>query len=267
MRRSFFRIAALALGSVLLSAAHAADGKALRVGVTAGPHAQIVEAVKKVAEREGLKLQIVEFSDYIQPNAALNAGELDVNVFQHKPFLDAQIRDRGYRLSIIGEAVRQQFGIYSKKVKSLADLASGARVGIPNDPSNGARALLLLEDRGVLRLKDGIGARATPLDIVDNPKKLRIVELEAAQLPRSLDDLDAAAVNSNYAVPAGLVPSRDALALERPDSPIPFAQIVIAARTEGKDNPELARFVRAYRSPEVRDFVNAQFKGAYTASW
>ncbi|THF65165.1 MetQ/NlpA family ABC transporter substrate-binding protein [Pseudothauera rhizosphaerae] len=265
--KHFARLALVTLATALAAPLAAADDKPLRVGVTAGPHAQILEAVKKVAERDGLKLQIVEFSDYVQPNAALNAGELDVNVFQHKPFLDAQIRDRGYKLAVIGDAVRQQFGIYSRKVKKLADLPSGARVGIPNDPSNGARGLLLLEDQGLIRLKAGVGARATPLDIAENPKKLRIVELEAAQLPRSLEDLDAAAVNSNYAVPAGLVPSRDALALERADSPIPFAQIVIAAREADKGSATLARFVRLYRSPEVKTFVNEQFKGAYTASW
>lgn len=255
----------LGLGS---SAAHAGDGgeaKPFKVGVTAGPHAQILEAVKKYAETQGFKIQIVEFTDYVQPNAALASGDLDSNVFQHKPFLDASIRDRGYKLAVAGDAVLMQFGAYSKKVKHLKDLPNGAKVGIPNDPSNGARGLLLLQDQGLIKLKADKGSAVSVLDIVDNPKKLKIVELEAAQLPRSLDDLDAATVNSNYALPAGLVPSRDAIALENPSTP--FARIVIAAREQDKNAPAVQKFVKLYRSEPVKQFINATFKGAYTASW
>ncbi|MCE1244186.1 MetQ/NlpA family ABC transporter substrate-binding protein [Oryzomicrobium sp.] len=255
----------LGLGS---SPAHAGDGseaKPFKVGVTAGPHAQILEAVKKYAETQGFKIQIVEFTDYVQPNAALASGDLDANVFQHKPFLDATVRDRGYKLAVAGDAVLMQFGAYSKKVKHLKDLPNGAKVGIPNDPSNGARGLLLLQDQGLIKLKADKGSAVTVLDIVDNPKKLKIVELEAAQLPRSLDDLDAATVNSNYALPAGLVPSRDAIALENPNTP--FARIVIAAREQDKNAPTVQKFVKLYRSEPVKQFINTTFKGAYTASW
>jgi D-methionine transport system substrate-binding protein len=155
--------------------------------------------VKKVAERDGLKLQIVEFTDYIQPNAALAGGDLDANSYQHKPFLDQQVKDRGYKITSVGYTVNFPIGIYSKKVKSLKDLKEGARFGIPNDPTNGGRALLVLQDQGLIKLKPNAGLKATPLDIVENPKKLKFIELEAAQLPRSLDDLDASAVNTNFA--------------------------------------------------------------------
>jgi D-methionine transport system substrate-binding protein len=165
----------------------------------------------------------------------------------------------------VADGVVQQMGVYSRKVKSLADLPEGARVGIPNDPTNGARALLVLEDRGLLKLKPGAGVAASVLDVVDNPKKIRIVELEAAQLPRSLDDLDAAAVNTNYAIPAGLHPNKDAIALEKPDSP--FAVVVIATRDDNRSSPDVAKLVRAYRSDEVKQFVTKTFNGAYTTSW
>ena len=244
--------------------ASAAD-KPFRVGVTAGPHAQIVEAAKKVAAKDGLDVQIVEFTDFIQPNAALAQEQLDANVYQHVPFLETQNRDRGYKLVSVAPAVRQQMGIYSKRIKNLSELKEGARVGIPNDPSNGSRALLVLREQGLIKLKDGITTRASVLDITDNPKKLRFVELEAAQLPRSLDDLDAAAVNSNYAVPAGLSPIKDSLALDNPNTP--YVTVVIATREGQQNDPALRKFVKAYRSPEVKQFIDAQFKGAYWAAW
>jgi D-methionine transport system substrate-binding protein len=252
-------VVALAAGVV------GAQDKPLKVGVTAGPHAQITEVARKVAERDGLKIQIVEFTDFIQPNAALNNRELDANIYQHVPFLENQNRARGYKLVKIADGVVQQMGVYSKKVKSLSELPEGARVGIPNDPTNGARALLVLADQGLIRLKPGVGVSASVLDVVANPKKIRLVELEAAQLPRSLEDLDAAAVNTNYAIPAGLHPNRDAIALEQPNSP--FAVVVIASRDENKGDPAIAKLVKAYRSDEVKQFVNATFKGAYTTSW
>src|SRR5256885_2466060 len=149
----------------------------------------------------------------------LSQGELDANIYQHQPFMDAQNKDRGYKLVPVARAVNQQMGVYSKKIKSLADLKSGARVGIPNDPTNGSRALMVLAAQKLIELKTGAGARASVLDITANPKKLRFVELEAAQLARSLDDLDAAAVNSSYAVAAGLSPQKDSLALEATDTP------------------------------------------------
>lgn len=257
-------LAAAALAALLPVAALAAD-KEVVIGITAGPHAQIAEVAKRVAEKNGLKVRLVEFSDFIQPNAALAQGQLDANIYQHVPFLEAQNKDRGYKLVALAPAVRQQMGVYSRKVSRLADLQSGARVGIPNDPTNGSRALLVLAEQGLIQLKEGVSTRASVLDIVGNPKKLRFIELEAAQMPRALGDLDAAAVNSSYAVAAGLSPTSDALALENPKTP--YVTVVIATREGHQKDARLLAFVKAYQSPEVRQFVDAQFKGAYTVAW
>ena len=248
-----FAVAATLAGGVL------AQDKPIKIGVTGGPHAQIFEVVKKVAERDGLKLQVVEFSDYVQPNAALAAGDLDANSYQHKPYLDQQIKDRGYKFTSVAYTVNFPIGIYSKKVKSLKDLKEGARFGIPNDPTNGGRVLLVLQDQGLIKLKAGAGLKATPLDVVENPKKIRFVELDAAQLPRSLDDLDAAGINTNYALPAGLHPGKDSIAQESAKSP--YVNI-IAVREQDKDKPWVAKLVKAYHSDEVRKFIQAEFKGA-----
>jgi len=257
-------LAALALTAFAAGATPAASDKPLRIGVTAGPHAQILEVVKKVAERDGLKIQIVEFSDYVQPNAALAAGDLDVNSYQHQPYLDNANKDRGYRLVSIGQTVIFPMGLYSKKIKSLDQLQSGARVAVPNDPTNGGRALLLLQTKGLIKLKPEAGLKATPLDVIDNPKKLKLLELDAAQLPRALDEVDVAAVNSNYALPAGLLPTRDALALESTKSP--YAN-VIAVRAADKDNPALKKLLKAYHSDEVRQFIKAQFQDSVVPVW
>jgi D-methionine transport system substrate-binding protein len=212
-----------------------------------------------VAERDGLKLQIVEFQDYIQPNAALDSGDLQANSYQHLPFLQSQIAARGYKISAIGDTVTFPMGFYSKKFKSLTDLPEGAKVGIQNDPSNSGRALALLQKYGVIKLKPGAGISATTIDIVDNPKHLQIVQIEAAQLPRSLDDLAASAINTNYAVQANLVPTRDAIAIE--DAKSPYANL-LAVRTQDKDKPWVPKLVRAFQSPEVKQFVQSNFAGS-----
>ncbi len=256
-------IAGLAVAISFTGAAVAQD-KPLKVGVTAGPHAQILEIVKKVAERDGLKLQIVEFNDYVQPNAALANGDLDINSYQHQPYLDNTVKDRGYKLVSIAQTVTFPIGLYSKKVKTLDQIPAGGRIAIPNDPTNGGRALLLLADKGLIKLKPEAGLKATPIDVIDNPKKLKIIELDAAQLPRALDEVDAAAVNTNYALPAGLVPTRDAIALEDPRSP--YAN-VIAVRAQDKDNPAYKKFVKAYHSDEVKQFIAKEFKGSLIPAW
>jgi D-methionine transport system substrate-binding protein len=262
-RLTFLRLLAAPLAAALaMSVAHAAD--VVRLGVTAGPHAQIAEIAKAVAARDGLEIRIVEFQDYIQPNAALDAGELDANSYQHQPFLDSQVAARGYRISAVATTVTFPMGFYSKRVKSLADLPRGARVGIQNDPSNSGRALLLLQKAGVIRLKPTAGISATTADVVDNPKDLHIVQLEAAQLARSLDDLDASAINTNFALQAGLVPTRDAIAIE--DAKGPYAN-VLAVRSADKDKPWVAKLVRAFHSPEVRRFVQQKFAGSMVPSF
>lgn len=257
-RQTLRSVLALAV-SASLSGAVLAQDKPLKIGVTAGPHAQILEQVKKVAEKDGLKIQIIEFSDYVQPNAALSAGDLDANSYQHQPYLDNQIRDRGYKFSPVGYTVNFPIGIYSKKVRQLSELKNGAKVGIPNDPTNGGRVLLMLQDQGLIQLRAGAGLKATPLDVTGNPKKIRFVELDAAQLPRSLDDLDASAINTNYAISAGLHPGKDAIARENAKGP--YVNL-IAVRTQDKDKPWVGKLVKAYQSEPVRQFILTEFKGS-----
>lgn len=254
---------ALALAGTFVTGALAQD-KPIKVGVTAGPHAQIFEQVKKVAERDGLKIQVIEFSDYVQPNAALAAGDLDANSYQHKPYLDAQVKDRGYKFTSVGYTVNFPIGLYSKKVKKLEDLKEGARFGIPNDPTNGGRVLLVLQDKGLIKLKPGAGLKATPLDVVENPKKIRFVELDAAQLPRSLDDLDASAINTNFALSAGLNPQKDAISQESAKSP--YVNILVV-REQDKDKAWVAKLVKAYHSDEIKQFIQTEFKGSVLAGF
>jgi D-methionine transport system substrate-binding protein len=231
----------------------------IRIGVTAGPHAEIMEKVGALTKKDGVDLKIVEFSDYIQPNAALSSGDLDANSFQHQPYLDNQIADRKYQLVSIAKTVIFPIGIYSKKIKDLKDLKEGARVALPNDPTNGGRVLLLLQAQGLIKLKADAGLKATPLDVVENPRKLRFIELDAAQLPRSLDDVDAAAINTNFAIEAGLQPTRDALVLEAKESP--YANI-IAVQVKDKDKAAFQTLIKAYHSEEIRQFLLERFKGA-----
>ena len=254
----------LLAGVALALVATAAGAETIKVGVTPGPHAQILEAVKPIAAKQGLDIQIVEFSDYVVPNEALNSGELQANSFQHQPYLDNQVADRGYKLVSVGQTVNFPIGIYSTKYKSLDDLPAGASVGIPNDPTNGGRVLLLLRDKGYIKLRDGVGFKPSVADITDNPKKLKIVEIDAAQLPRSLPDLAAAGINTNYAKEAGLDPVKDPILREDPKGPYVN---VIAVRVADKDKPYVKVLVDSYRSPEVKEFILTTFKGAVLPSW
>ncbi|MCE5286020.1 MAG: MetQ/NlpA family ABC transporter substrate-binding protein [Pelosinus sp.] len=240
------------------------ENKVLKVGVTAGPHAEILDVVKKVAEKEGLKIQVVEFNDYIQPNVALSQGDIDVNSFQHQPYLDNIIKDRKFDIVSVAKTVIFPMGIYSKKLKNIADVPEGAIVAIPNDPTNGGRALLLLEKLGLIKLKQGISLNATAADIAENPKKVVVRELDAAQIPRILADVDVAAINTNYAMTAGLVPNKDAIALE--DANSPYANI-LAVLSKDKENESVKKFIKAYQSEEVKSFVNEHFKGSVAVAW
>jgi D-methionine transport system substrate-binding protein len=235
----------------------------VRIAATPGPHAQILEAVKPVAARAGLDLKIIEFSDYVVPNTALAAGEIEANSFQNQPYLDNQKADRGFKITSVGQTVNFPLGIYSKRHKSWDHVPNGARIAIQNDPTNGGRSLLLLQDKGVIKLKDGVGFKPTVADIVENPKRLRFIEIDAAQTPRSLDDVDAAAVNTNYATPAGLKPS-DAILREDPKGP--YVNL-IAVRETDRNKPWVKTLVEAYRSPEVKAFIEKTFGGAVLASW
>ncbi|MCD6072012.1 MAG: MetQ/NlpA family lipoprotein, partial [Microvirga sp.] len=219
-----------------------AQTQTLRIGVTPGPHAQILEAVKPIAAQKGLDIKIVEFSDYVVPNEALSSGELEANSFQHQPYLDNQKETRGYKIETVAQTVNFPIGIYSKKHKSFDALPNGASIAIPNDPTNGGRALLLLQDKGVIKLKDGVGFKPTILDVTENTKKLKFTEIDAAQAPRVLDDVDAAVINTNYATQAGLDPVKDALTRENPKGP--YVNI-IAVRAQDKDKPWVKSLVEA----------------------
>jgi D-methionine transport system substrate-binding protein len=253
----------IAAGLAVLLGANAASAESIKVGVTPRPHAQILEKVKEIAATKGLDIEILEFSDYVVPNQALNDGELNANSFQHKPYLDNQIADRKYDIVDVGYTVNFPMGIYSKKVKSFDELAEGATVAIPNDPTNGGRALLILADHGYIKLDAAKGLKVGPTDVTENKKNLKFVELDAAQLPRSLDDVDAAAVNTNYALEAGLAPT-DAILKE--SAKAPYINL-IAVRTADRGAPWVATLVSSYHTPEVKTFVEETFKGAVVTSW
>jgi D-methionine transport system substrate-binding protein len=254
-------VGAVAVFSVLSATAIAADKTAIKVGVSVGSGEKIFEVVKRVAQRDGLKIDVVVFNDYQLPNAALAAGDLDANAFQHKPFLDNQIKTRGYDIVPAGLTVTAPLGFYSRKIRALQDLPEGASVGVQNDPSNGNRALLLLQAYKLITLRPEAvsGNTATPQDVIENPRRLKLVPLDAAQLPRSLDDLTAASINNDYATQAGLVPARDAIGRESPTGP--YANL-IAVRRADQDAPWVRRLVAAYQSPEVRQFIETEFKGS-----
>jgi D-methionine transport system substrate-binding protein len=259
MKRRILLVAALAGVLAAPFAPSAAFAKTYKVGVTPGTHEQVMEFVKPRLAKAGVDIQIVSFSDYVLPNQAVSDGDLDMNSFQHQPYLDNQVRDRGFDLVSVGKNFVEPMGIYSKKIKSLDQIKDGDSVAIPNDPTNGGRALLLLQKFKLITLNAGAGLTATPIDIAENPKKLKIVELDAAQLPRALPDVAVAAINTNYALEADLVPTRDALAIEAADSP--YANIFVV-KTKDKDAEWVKKLVEVYQTAPVREFILKTFKGA-----
>lgn len=253
------------ISMVLALAGCSEDKNTLKVGTIAGPETELVEVAKYIAhEKYGLNIKIVEFTDYIEPNAALNDGSIDANVFQHQPFLDQQIKDRHYKLMTIGKTFVYPMGVYSLKVKNIAELKDGALVGIPNDPSNEGRALLLLQKAGLIQLSPAAGLYATPADIEKNPRHLQFKELDAAQLSRAMPDLDAAIINTNYAVPAGYSPTKDAIFLE--DASSPYANVIVI-RESSKDDPRMSQLVAALQSPEVVSTARRVFHDQAITAW
>ncbi len=252
-------IAALAVLAVSLLAGPALAQDKIKVGTTAGADVEILEKARDVAAKNGLTVEIIEFSDYVRPNLALADKEIDVNSFQHVPYLESFNQERNLNLVSIGTTYVSPIGFFSKKIKSLDELKDGDSLAIPNDPTNGGRALLLLQKAGFITLKEGVGLTATPFDIVENKLNLKIVELDAAQTPRALDDVAASAINNTFAIPAGLNPIKDAIYLE--DSESPYVNIIVA-RPEDKDNPLYKKFVAAYQSQEVAEFILTRFEGA-----
>lgn len=231
----------------------------IKVAATPVPHAEILAVVKPILEKEGVDLQIVQMTDYVRPNLALDEKDVDANYMQHKPYLDDFVQKRGLKLTSIANVHVEPMGIYSKKITSLNDVGDGATVTIPNDATNGGRALLLLQKAGLLKLKDNAGVAATVNDIVDNPKNLKITALEAPQLPRTLNDATLAVINTNFAMEANLVPTKDALFIEQKDSP--YANILVV-RSGDENRPEIVKLKQALTSPEVKKFIEEKYKGA-----
>lgn len=248
-----FTLALIALVALPLSA------QTIRIAATPVPHAQILEFVKPALAAQGVELDIKVFTDYVQPNVQLAEGRLDANFFQTRPYLAAFNVARGTTLVEVAAVHIEPFGAYSRKVTRLEDLRDGASVVIPNEATNAGRALLLMQAAGLVKLKPGADVSATPRDIVDNPKRLKIRELEAATLPRVLGQVDLALINTNYALEAGLNPVEDALVIEDADSP--FVNVLVA-RADDSDNLALQKLATALRSDEVREFIQRRFGGA-----
>ena len=240
--------------------APAADKKVvLKVGATPVPHAEILKVIQPILAKDGVELKIVEFTDYVRPNVALAEKELDANFFQHLPYLQQFAADRKLDLVSLIAVHIEPMGVYSKKIKNLNEVSNGGIVAIPNDPTNGGRALSILAQAGLIKMKDGVGVKGTVKDVTDNPKKLVFKELEAPQLPRSLDDVMLAVINSNYALEAKLNPTKDALFIEKKESP--YANI-LAIRKGDEKRPELVKLAKALTSPDVKKFIDDKYKGA-----
>ena len=251
MKKLFAAVAAVAAFS-----AHAGD---LSVAATPVPHAEILEFVKPALAKEGVNLKVKVFTDYIQPNVQVAEKRLDANFFQHKPYLDEFNKAKGTHLVSVGAVHLEPLGAYSSKFKKLEDLPSGANVVIPNDATNGGRALLLLAKNGLITLKDPTHILSTIKDITGNDKKLKFRELEAATLPRVLTQVDLALINTNYALEAKLNPEKDALVIEGSDSP--YVNILVA-RPDDKDSADMKTLVDALHTPQVKAFINEKYKGA-----
>ena len=277
MKKFIYGILSVAMASMLMLGCGGDGGKktaapaapadkkvVVKVGATPVPHAELLNFVKPQLAKEGVDLQVIEFTDYVKPNLSLSDKELDANFFQHIPFLEKTCQERNLKLVVLDKihiepmGCYSNMGCYSKKYKDIKSLPNGAKVAIPNDPTNGGRSLMLLEAAGLLKLKDGKGITATPNDLAANPKNLKIIEVESATLPRALDDTDLAVINSNFAMEAKLNPVKDSLFIEK-DSP--YAN-VIAVRTGDEKRPELVKLAKALKTPEVKKFIQDKYKGA-----
>lgn len=234
------------------------DDSKLKVGATPVPHAEILKLIKDDLKKDGVELEIVEFTDYVTPNIALNDKQIDANFFQHLPYLESFIRERNMQLASLAGIHVEPLGLYSEKISSFDKLPDGAVIAIPNDPTNEGRALLLLQANGLIKLDEKAGLEGTPVNIIENPKKLKFRELEAAQLPRVLNDVDAAVINGNYAIEAKLNPIEDALILEGAESP--YVNI-IAIRKGTENDDKLQKLVKALQSEKVKEFILNNYNG------
>ncbi len=228
----------------------------IKVGATPEPHAEILNLIKDDLKAEGINLEVIEFTDYVTPNDAVDSGDIDANYFQHLPYMESFNKEKGYNLVNAGGIHVEPIVLYSKKVSKLEELADGAEIAIPNDPTNEGRALLLLQSAGLISLKAEAGITATPLDITSNSKNLKFRELEAASLPRVINDVDAAVINGNYAIPAGLSAVNDGLFIEGADSPY----VNIVAVKDGNQNaPEIKALIKALQSEKVKEWIKNRY--------
>lgn len=237
------------------------NDKVIKIGVTPKPHKEIVDIAKPLLEKQGYTVEITEFNDYVQPNTAVSEGSLDANFFQHTPYLNEQNQSKGFKLVSVGPIHLEPMGLYSKKIKSVDELKDGATIAVPNDPSNEARALKLLAGKGLIKIKDG--ELVTPKDITENKKNLKFSELEAAAIPRAMDDVDAAVINGNYAIEAKFNPAKDTLIVEDKNSEAakPYANILVVK--EGNEKQEkIQALYKALTSPEVKAFIEKEYNGA-----
>lgn len=257
MKKSFLVLAgASLLLSGFVSCSKKTDSNVIKVGATPEPHAAMLNLVVEDLKTAGYNLQIVEFTDYVIPNESLENGEIDANFFQHLPYMDSFNKERGYHLKSAAGIHIEPIALYSKKVSSLAEIKEGATIAIPNDPTNEGRALLLLQSAGLIELDSKAGLEATPIDITSNPKGLKFNEIEAPSLPRVLPDVDAAVINGNYAIPVGLVATRDGLYVEGSDSP--YVNI-IAVKEGNESSAKIQALVSALQTQKVKDWISEKY--------
>ena len=256
MKRVFAVVVAVLLCATVFAKGKKDAGSVLTVGATPEPHAEMLNLVKDDLAKQGITLKVVEFTDYVTPNEALESGQIDANFFQHIPYMDSFNKEKGYHLVNAGGIHVEPVALYSKKISKLSALADGATIAIPNDPTNEGRALLLLLSAGLITLKASAGITATPLDIESNSKKLKFREIEAASLPRILNDVDAAVINGNYAIPAGLSATKDGLIVEGKDSP--YVNI-ISVKAGNENKSAVKALVKALQSQKIKDFVSSRY--------
>ena len=246
----------LSFAAIAFAATSLFAQKVVKVGATPEPHAAILNLVKEDLKAKGIDLQVVEFTDYVTPNDAVESGDIDANYMQHLPYMESTNKEKGYHLVNAAGIHVEPFALYSSKIKKIGDLKKKATIAIPNDPTNEGRALLLLQEAGLITLRDGAGITATPLDIKKNPKKLKFREIEAASLPRTLKDVDAAVINGNYAIPAGLSAKKDGLFVEGSSSPYVN---VIAVKAGNENKKEIKAVIEAVKSEKVKKFISEKY--------
>lgn len=267
MKRRTLLTLMLSLGMIgtTMSILHAEDKSTIKLGVMDGQEADVWKVAVEVAKKQGLNIELVTFDDYAIPNEAVNSGDLDANAFQHTPFLQSQINQRGYKLTVAGDTALFPMGVYSRKIKNIKDLKNGASIGLPDDPSNEGRALLVLVQLGLINLDDPKNILATPNNITSNPKNLKFVEMDAGMLGRAINDLDIAVVNTNWALVTGLDGTKDAIAWEKPENN-PYTNIIVV-RTDDKDKPWVKKLVAAYHSEPTRAALKRIFGINAATTW